>query len=48
MSALAVASALLAEGATAEQKRQAIGLGVGAFAGLAFLLFIVTRLNRDR
>jgi hypothetical protein len=48
MSAFAVTAALLAEGATAAQKRQAIGFGVGAFIGLALLLFLVTRLNRDR
>jgi hypothetical protein len=48
MSAFAVFAPLLAEGATAEQKRQAIGLGVGAFAVLSLLLFLVTRLNRDR
>jgi hypothetical protein len=48
MSVLAVGAALLAEGATAEQKRQAIGMGVGAFFGLSVLLFLVSRLNRDR
>jgi hypothetical protein len=48
MIALATVAGLLAEGATAEQKRQAIGFGVGAFIGLSLLLFLVTRLNRDR
>jgi hypothetical protein len=48
MSALAVFAPLIAEGASAAQKREAIGLGVGAFAVLSLLLFLVTRLNRDR
>ena len=43
-----LALSLLAEGATAAQKREAIYFGVGAFSGLSLLLYLVTRLNRDR
>jgi hypothetical protein len=48
MSALAFGTFLLAEGASTEEKRQAIAIGVGAFLGFALLLFTVSRFNRDR
>ena len=48
MSALAFGTFLLAEGASTEQKRQSIALGVGVFLGLALLLYAVSRFNRDR
>jgi hypothetical protein len=48
MSALAFGTFLLAEGASTEEKRQSIALGVGVFLGLALLLFAVSRFNRDR
>ena len=48
MSALAFGTFLLAEGASTEEKRQSIALGIGVFLGFAVLLYAVSRFNRDR
>ena len=48
MSALAFGTFLLAEGASTEEKRQSIALGIGVFLALAVLLYAVSRFNRDR
>ncbi|HTY71236.1 MAG TPA: hypothetical protein VMI11_02310 [Actinomycetes bacterium] len=49
MSALLLLTHLVAEKASSpKEEHEAILAGLGVFLGLALLLFIVTRFNRDR